>query len=202
MELLNQDSLGFEFRFGRKPTFRSIKEIHDIWIRLKDRESERRKRHLSIWDEIYNEESLIEDKNGYIIIYNESKKEIRKYKLRKDSMGRKSYSYDVIKKLNDKESDREEKLNFLLTSEKSIELGKKFVETKKWLGKYHHRVKNIFIEKVCDELRLRFKNKKPDLITIVKIGDYKYYFSVKDPYSYYLEFVFLDEVKKDEIELL
>ena len=37
MVRLNQDNIGFEFRFGRKPNVRSIKDIHDIWIKLIDR---------------------------------------------------------------------------------------------------------------------------------------------------------------------
>ena len=201
MALLNQDSIGFEFRFGRKPNVRSIKDIHDIWIKLVDRNKPRMKKHSEVWDEIFNCDDL-KNERGERIVYYESKGDIvKKLTFTKDSLGIKSYTTDIIKKLDNKESDRKVKLDYFLASEKKFDLGKRFIESKKWVGKYHHRIKNIFIQKVCEELRNRFKDKKPDLLNVVKVGDYRYYFSVKDPFSLYLEFEFLGEVKDNEVEI-
>jgi hypothetical protein len=201
MALLNQDREGFEFRFGRKPKVRSIKDIHDIWIKLKQRDYPRQKEHFDIWDKIYNDDSLSKDRLGKKIVYATTEKELRKMKFGLSSNGDRTYSYDVITDKKDKESDREEKLNFLLTNERSIELGNKFLKTRKCLGSYHHRIKVIFVKKVCDYLRDKYKNKKPDTIAIIKVGDYKYYFKLKDSYSCYLEFEFLGEVNDNLIEI-
>jgi len=185
----------FKLRFGRYPKKRSIEDIHYIWMKLLEREIPRKKLHSDVWDEI--------GKNKIDTIYIENKGELYEYKfsynLHYKSL---SYTHGVLKFKNEKGVDeRDKKLEFILANDYQFDLGKRFKETRKWVGKFQHRIKHIFIKKVEEFLRNRFKDKTPDIINIVSVGDKKYYFIVKDPFSYYLEFEFGGEVKENIINI-
>jgi hypothetical protein len=187
----------FKLRFGRYPKNRTIEDIHDIWLKLLERDKPRRKKHTDVWKEI--------EENDIKTIYVKQNGKIYEYKFQKDifhPLKSTTYSRDVLEFKNIKDSkERDKKLEFILANDYQFELGKRFKETRNNLGKYHHVIKNIFIEKVSDELRKKFKDKTPDLINIVKVGEKKYYFMIKNPLSYYLEFEFGGEVKENVINL-
>lgn len=191
----------FEYRFKRKPKQWSLEEIQGLWERSLKRGKERQSMINKVYDKIVNE--IPKDKNGKKIIYYTENDKVYKYEFSYNhefkswgySTGRVEFSKDKLKK-------RDEKIEFILSNDRAFELGKEFRDIQKFRTKLEYRVKQIFVNLIEDNLKKVYKDKFPPDITVVKVGDRKYYFTVDDQHRYsYLKFHFKGLVSNKEIEL-
>lgn len=96
----------FKMKFGRDPKIWTIKELHDLWLKLKDRND---KRYQYISDHLdYIRDTFQKNGNGEWIVYYMAGDKVRGYSIRELDHSRKlSYS------IHDPKIDRELKINLI-----------------------------------------------------------------------------------------
>jgi hypothetical protein len=191
----------FKYRFKRDPKSWTLEQIQDLWFRTNQRSKERQKLVSNVYDKIINE--IPENSMGYKVVYYHDGKDVIKYEFRFNHQFKSwGYSYSIVEFSKDKSKARDEKIELLLSNDRAFELGKEWKDIQKYRSKYHFRIANIFTSLIEDKLKEKYKGKFPPDITVVKVGDKKYYFAVDDQHRYdYLKFYFKGEVLDNIIEL-
>lgn len=191
----------FEYRFKRKPRQWSLEEIQDLWERTLKRGEERKSLINKVYDKIVNE--IPKDENGRKVVYYTKDDEVYKYEFSYTQEFKSwGYSYDRVEFSKDKTKRRDEKIEFILSNDRAFELGQEFRNIQKFKTRLEYRVKQIFVNLIENELKEYYKDKLPPDISVVKVGDRKYYFAVDDQHRYnYLIFHFKGLVNNNEIEL-
>jgi hypothetical protein len=191
----------FKFKFKRDPRYWSLEQIQELWIKSEKRTKERQKLISEVYDKIIKE--IKKDKNGNKMVYLEKGDKLYKYEFRYTSQFKSwGYSSNQVTFDKDKAKARDEKIDLLFSNERAFELGKEWSDILKFRSKLNFIVKNIFISIIEEKLKKEYKGKLPPDITIVKVGDKKYYFTVDEQHRYdYLKFHFKGEVTDNIIEL-
>jgi len=191
----------FKYRFKRDPKIWTLEQIQILWTKTIERNSERQKLVSNVYDKIIND--IPENSMGYKVIYYHDGEDVMKYEFGFNHQFKSwSYSYSRVEFSKDKSKARDEKIELLLSNDRAFELGKEWKDIQKYRSKYHFRVAKIFTSMIEDKLKERYKGKFPPDITVVKVGDKKYYFAVDDQHRYdYLKFHFKGEVLDNIIEL-
>jgi len=187
----------FGFKFNREPKIWSIEQVEDLWIRSCERAKKRSLLSRKVYDRIINE--IPKNDKGQKLVYFKEKGIIYQYAFTwTQSFNSWGYSWNQVRFSDNKGKARDEKIDFILSNDKSFELGEEYRSTKKMECKLQRRVLSIMCEMVEDKLKDIYKGKYPPDITQVKIGDNKYYFEVDSEHRYdYLKFHFKGKVDDD-----
>lgn len=187
----------FHLKYKRKAKEWTLDQIHELYLRAKERSEIRQKSLSNYITKIIKE--IPEDKSGVRIIYVQEENRLYQYEFSyMNSWNCYGYSWNSVK-----DETLEDKLTFLIKSEKALEMGQKFQELKDMTSTLHHTVLYILEKLINDKLKNRFNKEiiKSDQIFIIKIGNKKYYVQSNDRStpSYY-DFKIRGEVN-DEIVL-
>jgi hypothetical protein len=196
---LNSDNIElYKFKFGRYPRERSIEDIQLIWINSIKRTKERRDRIINVINKIVKE--IPEDKFDHKIVYYIDNNELYYFDFSRYISGNWHFSKRKFIFSEDKSISREEKINLILNNERAFQLGEEMRKSLIWETNYHELVGSVFIKIIGDKLKKYYKgNKNIPNISIVKIGDIKYYFFAQKQNGFgTLRFKFMGEVT-DEI---
>lgn len=169
----------FEMKFKREPRQWSFEQLHDLYVRAKERAVKRRKEFSDFIDYII-EVTEPNEKGEHLVYFNINSSEHTTYRycLRKDSEFGWSYSTDRVSFSKDTVLARNEKIEFLLNNETRFELGEKLKKLEKMKSSFDHHIFYIIGDAVNDKLCKKFKNVKnhdvPKVLK-VKISDITYY---------------------------
>lgn len=191
------DSLLFELnKQKRVKKVRSIDEIHDLYLKCKERESKK-------LEELYiHQEKIIKlipkDKNDEHIVYFENNGTIFSYIFRYSTFY-KSYS---VSRQEVKFKTRSEKLKFLLISDHALSLGNEYRRLDKLCSTLSKYPWSIIVRKLDSSLKKYYSDNKilPKRTSIVSIGSKKYFIDCEDIYSY-SRFRILHEYVENDIVL-
>lgn len=182
----------FEYKFKRKPKEWTLEELHDLYLRTKERAEKRWNHTLSIIDTIDKEIPKFDrrfEKKSQVYFYqitndkNTYTKHLRQYEFTWGE-DKSSYTYSLR---DPKLNTREERLDFALSNERSFELGQKFFESKKledmaWRTMWY--IKDVFWTVLEKKLRDIYKGKKIRETLLIEVSGYKYFIHVKNGYGY------------------
>jgi hypothetical protein len=197
----------FEFKFKRKPRLRSIDEIHELYLRAKERSDERWRLKLELQNLIVKEIPK-NDNNEIIVYFNNQRdpKNLYQFTMRYNSdwkgyelsRNRVEFSKDIV-------AARSEKIHFILNNEKAFELGQKYYELHNMNSYLDHKVMSILWEIVENKLREHYKkleeNPNRDVF-IIKMGSKKYFVQVDEQHRFgYLKFHLKGEYCPDVLEI-
>jgi len=184
----------FKHIYGRYPKNWTIESVHSLYLKLLERSNKRYELTRECIDEIT---STIPKDNKHICYYETDDRtmciEFTYYNEYK--------SYGVSRNTLDMSKlSRDEKLAFLLATEKQFELGEKYNRLSKNESSYHYYVFSVLWEMIENKLKEHFKGVRPKDTFVISISDKKYYVIV-DRDRYYGNFKFGGECKNDVIEL-
>lgn len=196
---LNIQNPFFEMKFKRKPKNWTIEEVHELWIKAKERSNKRRKILCDCIDEIKN--SIEPDSIDY-----RGKPVYKIHKVTKNSIicytfSHSNYHKDTMSWHTDniKLQTREERLSFLVNNTKKIELGSKFYKADKNLSYLDGRVGNILNELIDEKLKKHFKDSdfhRNESILTISISDRKYFIKQDNSRYPYKKYELLNEVNE------
>ncbi len=165
----------FEFKFKRAPKKWSFKELHDLYIRAKERADKRRKDYSDFIERIIKEVEPNE-KGEHRVYFN--RESTYMFCIRKDEDFGWSYSTCQVSFSKDVVAAREEKIEFILSNQKQFELGEELRRLEKMKSSFDRHVFGIIEEAMDEELRRRYKKVKnynvPKVIK-VDLGETVYY---------------------------
>ena len=172
----------FECKFDRDPKTWSFKELHDLYVRAKERADKRRKEFGDFIDMIINE--LEPNEKGYYQVYLERENGTYMYSIRKDENFGWSYSTNYVTFSKDVVEAREEKIDFLLNNQRKFELGEKLRKLDKMKSVFDRHVFGIIEEALNEKLCEKFKKVKnhfvPKVIKVDLGGNIYYAALTKD----------------------
>lgn len=198
---LNCENPWFEMKFKRKAKVWTLEMIHELWLKTIERTKIRREQFTSCINEIVNTiEPEVERDEKIYRVYFSKKSQVNYYQISKsqftDGYG---YRKEILKF-----ADRDEKLKFLLSNDKSFELGEKMNNLETLLSYQHSKIKSILSDRLHKYLLNEYVRKGHfaiDLSTIiVKIQDKSYFVDAKIiNYSkpQYIQFELLHEIRPD-----
>jgi hypothetical protein len=160
----------FECKFGRDPKTWSFKELHDLYLRAKERADRRRKDFSDFIDKIINEVDPNE-KNEHRVYFNRDGGIAYMYSIRKDDHFGWSYSTNQVTFSKDIVLGREEKIEFILSNQRQFELGEELRRLEKMKSSFDRHVFGIMEEAMDEELRIRYKKlKNYDVPKVIKVN--------------------------------
>jgi hypothetical protein len=158
----------FECKFDRDPKTWSFKELHDLYIRAKERADRRRKEFSEFIDKIINE--VEPNEKGEHHVYLERENGTYMYSIRKDENFGWSYSTNYVTFSKDVVEAREEKIDFLLNNQRKFELGEKLRKLDKMKSVFDRHVFGIIEEALNEKLCEKFKKVKNHLVPkVIKV---------------------------------
>jgi hypothetical protein len=166
----------FEFKFKRVPKKWSFKELHDLYLRAKERTDRRRKEFTDFIDMIINE--VEPNEKGVHNVYLERENGTYMYSIRKDESFGWSYSTNYVTFSKDVVMAREEKIDFVLTNQRQFELGEKLRKLDRMKSSFDRHVFGIIEQAMDEELRKKYKkvkNYEVPKVLKVNIGGTIYY---------------------------
>jgi hypothetical protein len=167
----------FRFIYKREPKTWSIQEVHDLWVKAKQRNNNLRKRFNDFIDSIPNQVEQNSDGN-YILYYNINNSVQCIILNFKGRFGGWSYHTRSID-----EKDRDLTLRYWISDDKITELGNEFIRLERNRGfRLEAIVNNILSEMIDQHFRKYFENLKkyPPETFIVNISDKSYIVYVDD----------------------
>jgi hypothetical protein len=195
----------FKIKFGRDKRHRSIKEIHDLYIRAKIRSSLKQSVIRDIINEIvekiplttrYGREKHITYfyENDILYQYEMS------YEHEWDSIG---ISSNRVEFNGTVEEIRTQTINFVISEDLSFELGEKYNKNQYFNRNLHRRVMHYLIKAITRNLDEIYKDVSvviiPDIIP-VNIDNHQYIFHAdKNSSRYYKNFVLIGEMEVEPI---
>lgn len=183
-------------KFGRSPKQWTIESLHDLWIRSKKRSD---KLHRDIWQYIEKIAETIPANDGKHIAYFNQNNTLRGYVIEWNE-SHKTYSTHTISVSEFK--SRDERIDFFVSTELNFEMGEELFRLRKLESYLHHRVFQVFWEKVEDKLRAKFKNTRPRESFVLQISDKKYIIQTEDKYGDYKKFKLECELLNDDLVVI
>ena len=173
----------FTRKYKRKPKEWSIDQIHDLWVRAKER-ADKKQLELSNYIKEIAKEIPANEKGGHIVyFYNRHDKSGRIYQYNLN-WSNEYKSYMIGSNPVDLKT-RDEKLTFILSNDKQFEMGQKFDEIYHNTSRIHYRVREILWRIVEEKLQNKFKDAVniPDIFPL-QIGNKKYYIALDEQHRY------------------
>lgn len=196
----------FENTFGnglykkRKPRAKSIEEIHDLWIRSSNRALKQQEYLSSVINEII--EKIVKNSKGEYVVYFKVSDLYYSYNISYNREFKShGYSQNLLHFSNDLATSRQEKLESILSNDLAFKLGEKLRLAERNRSNKSYMVKSKMHEIIENKLRKHFKetNTLPKDITIVEIGNKKYYAKVDSQHRYtYLTFKLVGNVDETD----
>jgi hypothetical protein len=175
----------FERKFNRNPKQWSLEDLHDLYLRAKERAEKRWKLSQSIIDTIQKE-----------IVQFDNKTQVYFYQTTRDTTYLRNYEFTWKNKRDKytswsigdpKLNNREERLDFLIANSRAFELGQQFYESKtledmSWRTMW--RVKDIFWQVLERKLRSLYESEVVKETLIIEVSGHKYFVHVDNGYGY------------------
>lgn len=197
----------FEWKFKRKPKVRTISEIHDLYLRAKERSEKKSNEVLECINEIVRDIPPTKNNNGRFndsyITYFYIDDILHQYKMTyEDSYQSYGTSSDRVKFDEGSVEDiRDKKIHFILNNQRALELGEKYRRLSAANKYLHYTIREAFEVMIIDTLQTKFKDVRafdlPKAIPVI-VGGKRYVFTI-DPQSWgtYKKFIFLGESNED-----
>ncbi len=175
----------FEYKFKRKPKDWSLEQLHDLYLRTKERAEKRWELSQSIMDTIQKE--IVQFDNKTKVYFYQTTRDttfLRNYEFTWKNKHTKYTSWSIgDPKLN----NREERLDFLIANVRAFELGQQFYESKTledmaWRTMW--KVKDILWQVMEKKLRTLYESKVVKETLIVEVSGHKYFVHVDNGYGY------------------
>lgn len=182
----------FEFKFGRKCKVWTIEQLHDLWIKAKER-TQKRKQLLSdcIRDIV---ENITPDKDGVRKVYHTGQHGVIqvsfKYNKYYKSQG---FSSEILKK-----NTREDRLEFLLANEIAFQKGEAFNKIYVLQTYLDSVIKEIMWDDINVKLAEKIDGYSTNIILKIRISDREYYVMTTDN-GYHKSFTLLNEAIQNDI---
>ena len=208
MRVNSKDNIIFFFRikFNREPKQWSIEDLHNLYLKAKER-SEKRQKLLTDCGKRILAELQPEDRDGsrYAYFYREEyhKKECitSLYRYRVAQVKRRGFdSFSWSTERVDSTASRDDKLSFILANERAFELGEEFKKIQSYRTSYHHYIWNEIWNMAEKKLDKIYKDKEVPTTIKLKIGD-KEYLVVGEDNLHHIKWKFLGEYNQETIEL-
>lgn len=149
---------------------RTLHEVHDIYLRLKKRQSEKYKQRRKFLDENVK----LDEKTGHFYIYEKNRSNDKHWEYRKIKFQKSEYGLSWTLNYTDKDSERTRKLESLILDEEKFKLGDEFRKLSTLCeSRFLSRVEEHLKDMVSQELREKIKGTYIESL-IVKIGTYEY----------------------------
>jgi hypothetical protein len=192
----------FERKFNRKPKSWTVEQLHDLYLRAKERAEKRWNISKEIMEEI-QKEVFCHDNRTKVYFYQTVRDEtyLRSYEFNWSGLYNKHTSYSIgDPKLN----NREERLDFLISNTKAFELGQKFRDSKvledmAWTSSW--KIRDIFWQVLERKLRNIYEDKVVKDTILVEISGYKYFIHVENGYYGYPSFSLKNEFDGEIIKV-
>ena len=143
----------FEFKFKRKPKSWTLDQIHDLWIKAKNRAEKRNKEfweHLAKCYESIPSNDKFERKSIYFY-QNDKLRQFDVSYIREF----KSYSYSITTSVF---KDRDSKLNFWIANDENMKMGQELFNLSKFTSRnFQYSISQILFDLVFQKLRDRYK---------------------------------------------
>lgn len=159
----------FRDKFKRDPKTWSFKELHDLYLRAKERADKRRKDFSEFIDRIMAD--IDPKENGYYQVYFDREGTTSMYSIRKDDHFSWAYSTDRVTFSKDIVKAREEKIDFILSNNRQFELGEELRRLEKMKSSFDRHVFYIIEQAVNEKLCEKFKKVKNQLVPKVIKAD-------------------------------
>ena len=183
-----------------KPREKSLEQVHDLWLRASQRCQKQQAYLSSVIDEIVSTTEK-NSKNEWIV-YFKIKDIFFSYNISYNHEFKShGYSYNRVEFNKDLAVGRNEKLEFILANEQAFKLGEKLRLAEKNRSNKSYMVESKMHEMIEDKLRAHFKETGtlPKDITIIEIGNKKYYAKVDSQHRYtYLKFKLVGDVDETD----
>jgi hypothetical protein len=200
------DKWAFEYKFKREPKEWTLEQIHNLYLKAKERSEKRSSEFTKHINKIF--EQVEPNKNGTYEVYFNRGGYVCKYQVNKPDWSDWSYSTGRVEFSKDVARGREEKINFILSKELQFELGTEMRKLEKMRSHFHLHVFHILEDSVNEKLNKKYKgvkNHKVPKVLKVNIGGTIHYVALdKDSrnHSYdYKRFEILGVEDNDVIEL-
>lgn len=214
MRVNSKDNMKYFYKkkFNREPKQWSIEDLHNLYLRAKERADKRQNLTIDCGFKILSELPIEEDRSGsryayfYKKEYSRNKNKFEEeyttslYRYRITPIKRRGFdSFSWSTERIDSSVSRDEKLSFIL-AERAFELGEEFNKISNLRSSYHHYVWNEIWEIIEKKLDNTYKDKEVPPTIKLKIGDKEYLVSGEDNY-HSIKWKFLGEYNQDTIEL-
>ena len=175
----------FEYKFKRKPKDWSLEQLHDLYLRAKERAEKRCNLSQSIMDTIQKE-----------IVQFDNKTKVYFYQTVKDTTYLRSYDFTWKCKYNKNTSwsigdpklnNREERLDFLIANMRAFELGQQFYESRTiedMAWRTMCKVKDIFWQVLEKKLRTLYQDNAVKETLLIEVSGHKYFVHVDNGWGY------------------
>lgn len=175
----------FEWKFKRKPKVWSVDDVHALWLKAKERNDNR---HKQRWDYILEitREIPADDQGCHIVYYTTNNREY-KYVISYD----KRFKSHSISSRDACMDNRDDKISYWMSNEKSFEMGQKLYEmTSKFQSEIiFYSINQILWENIVfDKLRKKYRDEIPPASFVLKVGTKNYIISCDSRYDYYHKF--------------
>lgn len=182
-------------KYGRAPKQWTIDSLHELWLKSKERYDQRNR---DIWQYVEEITKVIpKNHRDEHLVYYTQKEQIRAYVIRYES----TFRGPSIGHQDMKFETREDRLEFLLTTELNFEMGQELKRRRDLETRLHWLVFEVLWEKVEESLRQKFKNQRPENAFVMEIGGKKYIIKTEDRYGSYYKFKLECEYNEVLIEI-
>lgn len=184
----------FKYKFKRDPKVWTISSVHNLYIKALNRHNIR----INMVRELIDEIVKLDSKTVYHEINGKVIKRVFSYYKEYNSWASSSDILDFSDK-----NRRENKLEFILSSDKEFKLGEKYHELKKLSNNYHLIIHKRLSDMVEKELRNKFRDIPcHDDVLIIDIDGYKYSVILENQYknqSFYKKFKLSNQINGEII---
>ena len=196
----------YKKKLGKEKKYRSIKEIHDLYIRTKKRSESRQNVINDIIDEIIKKVPLTKHYGSekHITYFYNDDDTLYQYEMSYMSEWQ-SYGISINRVVFEGtvEEIRKQTIDFVISEDITFELGEKYHKNVNFNKNLHRRIMRVLIEAIRNNLVEIYHDVKfldiPRVIP-VSIGDCQYIFHIdNDSNRYYKDFKFIGELGIDPI---
>ena len=198
----------YKKKFNREPKQWSIEDLHNLYLKAKERSKKRQKLSSDCGKRIISELPIeVRDACRYAYFYREEynrnkdieyKTSLYRYRITPTKLrGVDSFTWSTERV--DSTASRDEKLSFILANERAFELGEEFNKLEKLRSSYHHYIWHEIwqiIEKKLDNI---YKDKEVPPTIKLKIGDKEYLVIGEDNY-HHIKWKFIGEYNQETVE--
>lgn len=191
----------YKFKFNKDPRKWTIEELHDLYLRTK----ERNKKYSKIFTKFIDDIFLNIDKNSrdeYVVYFNQ-KEQLRQYNISyNERYGSYSFHSEIVSLKN-----RQDRLEFILSNQIAFDMGEKFLLLKSFSdGSRDSMLKVKSLMWNCVENKLKDNYKLEDnifeKIIMINISDKQYFAQVNNNFGYgSYSFKFFNEMDSKPINV-
>jgi hypothetical protein len=174
----------YEYKFGKKPKVWTISQLHDLYLRLRERSSKRTKELIKYGD--YVIKTIKENKKKERIIYFTDKGKIYMYCFTQYYHGMIMQYGITTRELS--LSNREKVLDYLLDgNEEAFEIGQEYYRLNMLTTRLHGKIRNFISQEITRKLQAHFTKTgtTPCDTFVINLEGVKYFVKTIDKHNSY-----------------